>query len=449
MRASLLLCAAILASCAAPGPLAPGAASSLEIPARFDATPAPVPQVADSLLGLFNDSRMRRAVNQALSNNPDLKGSLARMEEAGFNTRKTASELYPALDGNASAGRSRLPSVGESSDFRLSLDARWELDVWGRIRAGVTASTADQAAAAADYASARQSLAAQSMQSWFDLVAAEKRLALGNRRVTSFEDTNRLVARRFELGTASLADLELTRTDLENARADIEQLKDNRDRAARTLNLLTGAYPDAGISASSWPSLNRSVPSGVPSDLLLKRPDVDAAYQRLRAADSRVKVAHADLFPSFPLTGSVGNSSSLLSNLANSSFDTWSVVAGLSAPIFDAGLRQAELGAAGKRAEQALAAWQSTVLSAFKEVEDALGSERLLLQQEKSRLQALDAARSAETRTRRDYEAGISDLLSLFEAQRRVFSTEDDTINLHAARLQNRVALALALGKGV
>ena len=192
-----------------------------------------------------------------------------------------------------------------------------------------------------------------------------------------------------------------------------------------------------------------SVPPGVPSDVLLQRPDIDAAYQRLRAADSRIKVAHADLFPSFPLTASGGASSNVLTSLASSSFDSWSLLASFSAPIFDAGQRRAERGAAGKRAEQALAAYQSTVLTAFKEVEDALGSERLLRQQESARLKALDAARSAETRSRRDYEAGISDLLTLLEAQRRVFSTEDQTISIHRLRLQNRVALALALGKGV
>ena len=449
MRAPILLGGLLFASCAAPDPFAPGAASSLEIPVRYDASAPPAPKVAESLLGLFDDARLRSAVRQTLARNPDLKGALARMEEAGFNTRKTAAARYPSLDANAGAGRSSLPAFGEAGSYDLSLDARWELDVWGRIRANVQASAADQAAAAADYESARQSLAAQTMQVWFDLVGSEKRLALGYRRLASFEDTYQLVSRRYELGTTTLGNLELARTDLENGRADIRQLEDNRDRAARNVRLITGVYPDSGLTADTWASLSRSVPAGVPSDLLRQRPDVDAAYQRIRAADSRIKVAHADLFPSFALTGSAGRSSNLLADLGSSSFDSWSALASLSAPIFDAGQRKAELGASGKRAEQALANYQSVVLAAFKEVEDALGSERLLRQQETARLQALDAARSAESRTRRDYEAGITDLLTLLEAQRRVFATEDDTISLHRSRLQNRVSLALALGKGV
>ncbi len=449
MKTPAILTALVLASCSAPGPLAPGAASSLEIPARYDSGPPPVPQISDSLLDLFNDSRLRTTVRQTLAANPDLKAGLARMEEAGFNTRKSSAPLFPSLDANASAARSDLPAFGESASFSLSLDARWEPDVWGRVRAGVHAAAADQAAATADYQSARQSLAAQTMQLWFDLVSAQKRLDLGNRRVASFQNTLDLVSRRFELGTTTLGNLELARTDLENSRADIRQLEDDRDRAARAVRLVTGSYPDARLTAGTWPALAQSIPAGVPSDLLRKRPDIDAAYQRLRAADSRIHVAHSDLFPSFPLTASAGRSSNLLSDLGRSAFNSWSLLAGLSAPLFDAGSRQAELGAAGKRAEQALAVYQSTVLSALREVEDALGSERLLRQQQSSRLQALEAARSAESRTRRDYEAGITDLLTLLEAQRRVFSTEDQTITLHRSRLQNRVSLALALGKGV
>ncbi len=449
MKTVAVLATLALTACSMPGPRAPGAAASLEIPARYDGSAPPVPQVASTLTSLFANAALNSTVRRALARNPDLRGSFARMEEAGFNTRKTAAPLYPSLDANASASRSNTAFTPATTTYNFSFDARWEFDVWGRIRAGVSAAAADQAAAAANFESARQSLAAQTMQAWFELVAAEKRLALGNRRLASFADTRDLVKRRFELGTATFAESELTRTDYENARADIRLLEDNRDQAARNVRLLTGDYPDARLSASTWSPLTRSVPAGVPSDLLLKRPDIDAAYQLLRAADSRVKVAHADLFPSFPLTASGGRSSRVLSDLARSAFNSWALLAAMSAPVFDAGERRAELGAAGKRADQALAAWQSTVLAAFKEVEDALGSERLLLQQENARLLALDAARIAEERSRRDYEAGIADLLNLLEAQRRVFATEDQTISIHRARLQNRVALALALGKGV
>jgi len=438
-----------------PGSKAGGANKNLSIPERYDSTQPPVPQVANGLLSLFPDSRMKSYVNRAMQSNPDLRASAARMEEAGFNTRKAYAATLPSLTGNVGASRSRSAGLGGSNSavttnrYATSLDAQWELDVWGRIRAGVTAAAGDRAAASADYASAKQSIAAQTMQAYFSLVAAEKLLGLSNRRLSSFQKSLDLVNRRFEAGTGNLGDVELARTDVENTRAQVDQRKDSRDQAARSLAALTGAYPDSRARASSWPSLRRSVPAGIPSDVLLNRPDIDAAYQRIRAADSRVKVAHRDLYPRFSLTASAGQQSSTLRNLANSNFSVWSFGGNLAAPILDGGNRRSELGAANARAKQALATYQSTVLNAFQEVENALGSERYLQRQQSSYQNALKAARNAESRIQRNYENGLVEMLTLLDAQRRSFSTEESLINTQALRYQNRVSLALALGKGL
>lgn len=418
------------------------------LPQNYTAIRGDQLQVTNSLLTLFSDPNLKATVNAALKNNPDLKIARAQLTEAGFNFRKSQSRLLPALGASGSASRSQRTAGSITNNFAANLDATWEVDVWGRIRSGVNASTADRAAVAADFADARQSLAAQTMQAWFSLVAAEKSLDLNQRRVDSFTDTEVLINRRFELGRASRADMALTGTDLANARADLQATLDSRDEAARRIQILTGNIPTAQLRAQSWPGLSRTVPSGLPSDLLRQRPDIAASYARILAADARVKVAHADLFPSFALTVSGGRNSDTLSNLARSSFNTWSLLGNLSAPLFDAGQRRAELGAAGQRAEQAFQRYQSTVLTALGEVENALGSERFLALEEERRLEALTTARRAAKLTLRDYEAGVKDLPNLLEAQRRVFSTEQQTINVRAARLSNRVALALALGKG-
>jgi len=182
---------------------------------------------------------------------------------------------------------------------------------------------------------------------------------------------------------------------------------------------------------------------------MLHRPDIQAAYWRILAADSNVKIAHTELYPQFTLTGSLGQSSDVLQSLADSGFNVWSIVAGVTGPIFDGGERRAELGAANARAKQALASYRSTVLDAFEEVENALGSEKYLLRQESSYRKALNAARSAETRTLQNYENGLVEILTLLDAQRRSFITEEQLINITALRYQNRVSLALALGKGL
>ncbi len=428
---------------------AKGVNENLRIPKRYDASEPPVPDVAKSLLVVFSDSRMRSYVETALEKNPDLLESAARLEESSFNIRVAKSAGSPRLNLNSGASRASNFNFGRQDIYSALLDASWEIDVWGRIRAGITAATGDSSAVAADYAAARESIAAQTMQAYFQLVTAEKLMDLSRRRLVSFEKTMKLVDRRFESGTGNLSDVNLARTDVENARAEVSARQDARDQTARTLAALTGSYPNAKSRAYSWPVLRRSVPAGIPSDLLLNRPDIDAAYQRIRAADARVKVAHRSLYPSFSLTGSGGQQSPRLSQVANSAFTVWSFAGGLTAPLLAGGGGRAEVGAANARAKQALARYQSTVLNAFREVENALGSELYLKRQQTAYQKALKAARSAESRTQRNYEQGVVEILTLLDTQRRSFATEESLINTQSLRYQNRVSLALALGKGL
>lgn len=449
-----LSCSLVLWSCVSqPGALSPNAKASLDIPARYDATQPPVPEIAENLTTIFPNATLKKHINQALANNPDLRSSAARLEEAGFNTRFAQAGLSPTVYATGSGANSRSNPTGASTLqtelYTAQLDARWELDVWGRIRAGISASTSDQAAAAADYASARQSIAAQTAQAYFELLRASSLLDLAERRLKSFQKTYDLVNRRFEAGTADLGALDLARTDIENTRSAVALSKDTRDQAARRLATLSGAYPSNSATATQWPSLARSVSSQIPSTLLMKRPDIDAAYQRIRAADSRVTVAHRDLYPDFTLTASFGQQSLMLKKLADSNFNAWSILADISAPLIDGGARRAELGAANARAKRALADYQSTVLNAFSEVENALGSETYLRQQYAATTKALTAARSAEARGLRSYDSGLINILDLLEVQRRTFATEESLINIRALRYQNRVSLALALGKAI
>ncbi len=430
-------------------------ASVREVPARFDATPPPVPQIATSLRELFSDSGLNSYLSRATQANPDLKASAARLEESGFNTRSSRSPLLPSISANGNGFRSQSNSSGQGFDagtfdaqrFSANLDVQWELDVWGRIRAGVTAASQDQLAAQADYRSALQSISAQTAQAYFQLIGATRRVDLARRRQASFESTFNLVDRRFEIGSGNLGDVSLAKTDVETAKARLAELTNLRNQASRLLGALIGGYPDSSRSASSWPSLNRRVAAGIPSSLLRNRPDIDAAYQRIRAADARVKVAHASLFPSFSLTGSTGRQSSELSDLTNSDFNVWSIAGNLTAPLFNGGALRAELGAANARAKTAVAEYHSTVITALREVEDALGSEGLLAAREAALVKALAAAKNAESQIQRNYESGLVEILTLLDTQRRAFLTEEALILVRELRYQNRVTLALALGK--
>jgi len=408
----------------------------IEVALEFDAEPIPTPEVVSGLTKLFADDVLNGYVKRALESNPSLKLSLANLIEAGFDTRQAIAPGLPTLTANGNAtradnGGSRSSSLnsGANGSFAVSLDARWELDLWGRIRAGVEAAQQSEQALAADYAAARQSIAAQTMQAYFALVAEDRLLDLSERRLKSFEKTVVLVERRFEAGTGGLSDVDLAKTDVETTKAEVEGRKDTRDQAARRLLALTGSYPKAKtVVRGVWPSLRRGVAAGIPSDVMLNRPDIHAAYLRILR---------------------LGKSSDLFKNLLDRDFAIWSLASSVVAPLVDGGERKAALGGASARTRQALANYESTVLDAFEEVENALGSERYLLAQEKAYKSALDAAQSAEVRTRDNYESGLVEILTLLDAQRRAFTTEEQLINTTALRYQNRVSLALALGKGL
>lgn len=446
----------LLVSCPyLPGAKAGGRDDGLGVPGDYGSGRPVGPELVDSLGSVFNDSGLKKQMRLSQSRNPDLEAAAARLEEAGFNTRSARAGLFPSLTGNSGGNRTQTNSAGVGFDFgsvitqrqNASLDAQWEVDVWGKIRAGASAAAANRDAAAADYEAAKQSIAAQTAQAYFDLVATTHLRDLASRQLESYQSTLDLVNRRFELGTADLGELGLAKTDVENAKASINGRKNSRDQAARQLAALTGVYPDASLGANSWPSLLRSVKAGIPSTLLMRRPDIYSAYQRILAADSNVKVAYADLFPSFGLTASGGQQSGELNDLANSNFTVWSIAANLTAPILDGGRRRAELGASNARAKQALATYRSTVLNSFREVENGLGSELYLKKQEDATSNALSSAKNAEERSLRNYESGLVEILTVLDAKRRRFSAEESLINLRNLRFQNRVALALALGK--
>lgn len=463
MNKLVLLCGILLAGALVSCGTHPDYVSlaTMETPTHFEAAKDPgyaKMEVTSRLLDVFDDSELRRLVALTETQNPDLLQSQARLEEVGLNFKQTRGRLFPTIDGTFSNLRQETPPLGgagqigfiqgEFEQYTLGLTTSWEVDLWGKLRAGTNAAAADRRSAAADTEALRQSLAAQTMQAYFSLIGATQLVELDRRRVASFASTVDQVERRFELGSASLADQSLAEADWESARADLEGSIDSRNQTARQLRVLVGKYPTEKVSAQSWPSLRKSIPASIPSEVLLSRPDLIAAYESLVAADARVTVAHREMFPSFILTAEGGRQGSVLSDLADSGFNYWSTLASLSAPVFRAGQLRNEYRAADKRAEQAYRAWQSRVLAALREVEDALGSEQYLAREENRRVAALEAGKQALTRTRRDFEAGVTDLINLLETQRRVFQTEGQTIQVRQARLNNRVALGLALGRG-
>ena len=444
--------ALFLASCTAlPDAQSSKARGSVATPSQYGNVAYEELEVSVGLRNLFrSDSLLSQYITKALKDNPNLQASAASLEEAGFDLKAADAGRFPSLIWNSSANQSEGVFGSNSvsfSSFGTSLDTRWEVDVWGRIKAGIYAASYDEQAAKADYRAAQESLVAQTVQAYFSALAQSMLVTVAERESESLDKTYNFTERRFESGTGSLSEVELAKSDFKNAQADIEAAKNSYEQSARALAVLTGQAPRVLKTSGKFPPLGRSLSSGVPSDLLRKRPDIQAAYLRIIAADERVKVAHKDLFPSFSLTGSYGRESNDLSNLLSG--NAWSIGAGIAAPIFAGGALKAELGASNARAKSALADYRATVISALEEVENALASEHYLRRQEESTKVALTAALKAEARVRNQYESGLTDLITLLETQRRVFSTKESLVNVSLLRYQNRVALALALGKGL
>ena len=213
------LCVCLLAGCSSSQV---DSRQPLPLTQRYDSSPYPTPELVSSLSLIFSDAQLHQLTQQALRQNPDLAAAAARLEESGFVFTQVRAPLFPALDGTFGANRNRVNNFGGGSSFTnnsfsASLDASWELDVWGRIRHNVSAAHSDKAALAADLAAAKQSLIAQIYQAWFELIAHNQRLALAKRESESLEQTRLLTESRFEAGTLSLSDLQVARTDAKNA----------------------------------------------------------------------------------------------------------------------------------------------------------------------------------------------------------------------------------------
>lgn len=422
----------------------------------------------------FDDQTLNDLVAAALLQNKDLKVAAARIEAAAASARIAGADLYPQASGLARGSRQKRnfigfpfgPGAGSGSpegssvftnlnnEFGLSLDLSWELDLWGRIRAGQSAMLSEFQATEADRAAAELSIAGQVSRAWFGLLEAREQLALAENTVEVFEKTEKAVRDRFEAGVGEAgqnlaSQLRLAMVDIETARANLEARRESVTRASRQIEILLGRYPSgAWEGRGRLPGMPSRPPAGMPGDLLDRRPDLHAAERRLAAADRRLVEAKRALLPSITLTGGTGATSEQVEDLLDSDFSIWSLAGQAAQPILNGGrLRE---GIVLRRAEtrQAAAEFEKTVLTAFAEVENALTAEQSLAGREAALRRAADLALQAYTSSREEFAAGTGDILTMLTAQDRLFVQRSRLITIRRERLENRIDLHLALGGG-
>jgi multidrug efflux system outer membrane protein len=441
-------------------------------PPAWTASPGWSSPSADSAWELhFGDPTLARLIEEALAANPDLRAAAFRVGIAEADAAIAGADLYPSLRANGSGARSKQVLTGfpeipggpvlpdpltvESTNLGVSLDLSWELDVWGRLRAGKEAAEGELEAARAAYDGARLSLAGQTAKAWFAVLEAREQLELADQQLASWRSTGQQVSARYERGLRSPLDLRFTRTQVAASEARAIIRRHALDRVARQLEALLGRYPSAELAATSpasnlsdWPEMP-AVPAGVPLDVLARRFDLVRAGQRVYAADRRVWAATASLLPRVAITGSAGTVSEDFAHLLDGDFGVWQLAANLMQPIFEGGRLRGAVRKSKAAAGAEAADYVSTALVAFTEVEVALAGESFLAGTEEALERASIEATAAERLASERYRSGIEGYVTLLESSRSALEADSALIEARRRRLENRVDLVLALGGGI
>jgi NodT family efflux transporter outer membrane factor (OMF) lipoprotein len=411
----------------------------------------------------FEDPELTRLITTALEANRDLAAAAARVEAAAAQARIAGADLLPQVGATLDRVRSKRNFIGfpipgsegsvlstTTTTYTAGLNVSWEVDLWGRLRAGDAAAAAGFAAAEAELAAARLSLAAQTAKAWFGLVEADLQTALARTTVARRKLTREQIERRYAAGVRGPLDLRLARSSETAAEALLAQRRRQRDAASRRLDLLLSRYPDgeSANTAAALPPLPPPPPAGLPSELVSRRPDLLALDRRLAAAGFRVSQARAALYPALRLTGTTGRSSAELDDLLDSDFSVWSLAANLLQPIFQGGRLRAGVELGEARYQEASHLYAQSVLRAFSEVETALTAERLLRQQTTALEATATEAAAAERLAQDRYGRGVGDYLAVLAAQVRALDAAGQLLSARRALLDTRVDLHLALGGG-
>jgi multidrug efflux system outer membrane protein len=419
--------------------------SALKVPPAWTAEGAGAGALSGNWLRTFGDEELVAAVKEAIAYNTDLQAGAARVEQAMLYAKLAGAKLYPTVDLLARGGGKL---SGDNSGLSGAvLTASWELDLWGRVRYARAAAVADAASVAADYEFARQSIAAAVAKNWF--LATEAGLQAENARQTvrDGEQLVQLAETRTKVGVGRDEDVYIARADVATSRDAVRQLELSQEQALRALELLIGRYPSGAIKVTpQLPGQPESIPPGLPSELLERRPDVIAAERRVAAAFNRIGEAKAARLPTISLTTGVSAISSDLFVLKERDNPIWNVGASLLMPIYRGGALRTQVEIRTAEQKLALANYASIGLRAFAEVEAALAAENAAREREQILTQALADNRRAYDVVQTQFKVGSTDLRFVTQRELALFATQSALTRVQAEQRVQRVNLHLALG---
>ncbi len=435
----------------------------------------PVPPVAPSFAGegstpaaraaaqlewkrFFGDPQLRHLLQLAMDDNRDLRIAMQRIEEARALYGIRRADQLPGISAGLSAARLHIPSgaslTGSDLDvtqYSASLAlSTWELDFWGRVR-NLKAAALESYLATVEARQALQiSLVAQIATTYLLERDLDERLATAQQTLASREEAYRIMKRRYEVGSISKLDATQAEILRDQTRAELAVLEQQKERAHNALSLLVGApLPVGSVPLSAIENaFAPDIAPGLPSEVLLDRPDVLAAEHRLKAANASIGAARAAFFPRITLLGGLGSTSSELSGLFDTDTGAWLFLPSLSLPIFEGGRLQANLDLAESRKNLAVADYERTIQTAFREVADALADRRWLARQVAIQ-QAIVATQTERVRLAQlRYQNGAASFLEVLDAERGQFAAEQSLVQTRRALLTSTVSLYAALGGG-
>ncbi|WP_242416616.1 efflux transporter outer membrane subunit [Sphingomonas panni] len=449
MRRLLLLSVAVLGACT-PAKRPRPAEAGVTPPAAWRTTlPGTVPVTA-FWWEAFGDPELSRLVTAALSNNPDLAIAVARVAEARATERVARAARFPTLDAGVGLIEQRALNAFGSATTGTSLQpvfqSAYEVDLFGRVGNSIDAARLSSEATAAAAASARLSVAAATASGYVTLRGLDARIETVRATIASRGEALRIARSRAEAGYTSQLELRQAEAEYAAVTQTLPQLELLARRQENALALLTGTPPRAIARGRALEALvPPPIPAGLPSDLLRRRPDIAQAEATLAASDASLAAARAQFLPQLRLTGSTGE---VLSSALPNPVGIWSIGASVLAPLFRGGQLRGNYDAATARRDQAAFAYQRSVLTAFREVEDALAAvDRLAAQRRALETQRNATAEALRHATNR-YRAGYSPYLEQLDAQRALFSAELSVEQVRADQLNALVALYQAMGGG-
>ena len=404
----------------------------------------------------FTDQRLQQLIDLALENNRDLRVAVLNIEKARAQYQIQRAQLFPEVGVAGSAARQRSQLTGQyGNTFSAGLQMpSWEIDFFGRIGSLKEQALAQYLATEEGRKATQISLVSSVANAWLGLQADEELLDISRRTLETREESIKLAKLRLDSGVASELDFRQAQSLTENARATLAQQTRQRDLDINALTLLLGqTVPTELLDSLKGKTLDglpplADVPAGLPSDLMLRRPDIRQAEQQMIAANANIGAARAMFFPSISLTASAGFASSDLSDLFKSSSKGFSIAPSLYLPLFNAGRNRANLEAAEASEKIAAAQYEKAIQTAFREVSDALVSRQTLADQLQSQEAQVEAESARLKLSDLRYRNGVASYLDLLDAQRSLFALQQAVVQVRLGQRQNQVLLYKALGGG-